>query len=60
MEGSLKKLVSSQYLMTAIALAREMDGPAKYDEIKQINDHLRHLMDVLHDFPLAPKQASAA
>jgi hypothetical protein len=42
MEGSLKKLVSSQYLMTAIALAREMGGPQKDTEIQQINQHLRH------------------
>jgi len=49
MEGSLKKLVSSQYLMTSIALARELDGESKIREIAEINHHLRSLMDALHD-----------
>ncbi len=49
MEGSLKKLVSSQYLMMAIALARELDGEPKIREIVGINQHLRSLMDALHD-----------
>jgi hypothetical protein len=49
MESSLKKLVSSQYLMTSIALAREMDGEAKREEVMRINQHLRELMDGLHD-----------
>jgi hypothetical protein len=49
MESSLKKLVSSQYLMTSIALARELDGEPKTSEITEINKHLRSLMDVLHD-----------
>jgi len=51
MEGSLKKLVSAQYLMTSIALARELDGENKVREITQINNHLRRLMDGLHDLP---------
>ena len=49
MESSLKKLVSLQYLMTSIALARELDGPAKDQEIAAINSHLRELMNVLHE-----------
>ena len=49
MEGSLKKLVSSQYPMTSIALARELDGEPKIREIAEINHHLRSLMDALHD-----------
>lgn len=49
MESSLKKLVSSQYLMTSIALARELDGEAKRDEVTRINEHLRTLMNGLHD-----------
>lgn len=53
MEGSLKKLVSSQYLMTSIALARELDGEPKIKEIAEINHHLRSLMDSLHDIKLA-------
>jgi hypothetical protein len=51
MEGSLKKLVSAQYLMTSIALARELDGENKVREVTQINDHLRRLMDGLHGLP---------
>ncbi|MDA2921216.1 hypothetical protein MYX76_17285 [Desulfobacterota bacterium AH_259_B03_O07] len=53
MESSLKKLVSSQYLMTSIALARELDGEAKEREIVEINSHLRDLMNVLHETHLA-------
>jgi hypothetical protein len=49
MEASLKKLVSAQYLMTSIALAREMKPEAKDAEIQRINAHLRVLMNVLHD-----------
>ena len=49
MEGSLKKLVSAQYLMTSIALARELHGENKVREVAQINDHLRKLMDGLHE-----------
>jgi uncharacterized membrane protein len=49
MEGSLKKLVSAQYLMTSIALARELDNEDKVKEVTQINNHLRRLMDGLHD-----------
>jgi Cyanobacterial TRADD-N associated 2-Transmembrane domain len=50
MEGSLKKLVSTQYLMTSISLARELEGnESKTEEIKKINDHLRKLMDGLHE-----------
>ncbi len=48
MESSLEKLVSAQYLMTSIALARELDGNAKEEEIRKINEHLRTLMNVLH------------
>lgn len=54
MEGSLKKLVSAQYLMTSIALAREMDGENKVKEVTQINEHLRRLMDRLHDVLTQP------
>jgi len=54
MEGSLKKLVSSQYLMTSIALARELDGEPKIREIAEINHHLRSLMDALHDISRKP------
>ena len=53
MEGSLKKLVSAQYLMTSIALVRDLEGNNKVKEITQINNHLRRLMDVLHEAPLA-------
>ncbi len=49
MESSLQKLVSSQYLMTSIALAREMSGEAKEQEIININGHLRSLMNSLHN-----------
>ena len=48
MESSLNTLVSSQYLMTSIALTRDLDGEAKAKEIVQINDHLRSLMNLLH------------
>jgi hypothetical protein len=48
MESSLKTLVSAQYLMTSIALARDMDGESKHAEIQLINAHLRQLMNVLH------------
>jgi hypothetical protein len=49
MQMSLKKLVSTQYLMTSIALARELPVEEKTQEITKINSHLRELMDVLHD-----------
>lgn len=49
MESSLKKLVSSQYLMTSIALARDMSTNAREQEITNINQHLRELMNVLHE-----------
>lgn len=48
MESSLNTLVSSQYLMTSIALTRDLDGEAKTKEIVQINEHLRALMNWLH------------
>lgn len=48
MESSLRKLISSQYLMTSIALARELEGKDKGAEFSLINNHLRHLMDSLH------------
>jgi hypothetical protein len=49
MEASLQKLVSSQYLMTSIALARELTPQAKEAEVARINGHLRELMNALHD-----------
>lgn len=49
MQESLKKLVSTQYLMTSIALAKELPEEEKSKEISSINSHLRELMDVLHD-----------
>jgi hypothetical protein len=48
MESSLQKLVSAQYLMTSIALAKELEGEAKTKEFTQINNHLRTLMNALH------------
>jgi len=48
MEASLQKLVSAQYLMTSIALAKELEGEAKKQEFIQINNHLRTLMNALH------------
>ena len=50
MQNSLKKLVSTQYLMTSISLARELDSTEKRNnEVMKINEHLRLLMDNLHD-----------
>ena len=48
MKDSLKKLVSTQYLMTSIALARELPESFKIDEVHRINRHLRELMSWLH------------
>jgi hypothetical protein len=48
MLNSLNKLVSSQYLMTSIALARDLDEEAKRNEVLKINGHLRSLIDLLH------------
>lgn len=48
MSSSLSKLVSAQYLMTSIALARNMSADQKDGEISKINAHLRELMDTLH------------
>ncbi|XOF32977.1 MAG: TRADD-N-associated membrane domain-containing protein [Candidatus Electrothrix sp. YB6] len=48
MQNSLKKLVSTQYLMTSVALARELPEEQRSKELVSINDHLRQLMDVLH------------
>jgi hypothetical protein len=48
MQNSLKKLVSTQYLMTSVALARELPEEDRAKELVSINDHLRQLMDVLH------------
>jgi hypothetical protein len=31
------------------ALAREMEGPAKHEEVTKIKEHLRRLMDTLHE-----------
>jgi len=53
MEGSLKKLVSSQYLMISIALARELEGEPKGAEVFRINEHLRSLMNALHDLHIS-------
>lgn len=35
--------------MTSIALAKELPAESKPKEIASINNHLRELMDVLHD-----------
>lgn len=48
MQDSLNRLVSSQYMMTSIALARELDEESKRKEVSRINVHLRSLMDWLH------------
>ncbi|MCW5199506.1 hypothetical protein VU05_02080 [Desulfobulbus sp. F1] len=48
MQGSLKKLISTQYLMTSIALARDLPEEERAKEIITINDHLRKLIDLLH------------
>ncbi len=56
MQSSLNTLVSSQYLMTSIALTRDLDGEAKAKEIVQINEHLRALMNWLHGITGYPYQ----
>jgi len=49
MQDSLKKLVSTQYLMTSVALSKELRNEEAMDaEIFRINEHLRELMNVLH------------
>ena len=48
MQDSLKKLVSTQYLMTSISIAKELDEEKKALEVGRINDHLRSLMNILH------------
>jgi hypothetical protein len=48
MQDSLKKLVSTQYLMTSVALSKELDEEARRSEISKINEHLRILMNSLH------------
>lgn len=48
MQDSLKKLVSTQYLMTSIALTRGLPEDVRPQEVGEINQHLRRLMDVLH------------
>jgi hypothetical protein len=48
MRDSLGKLVSTQYLMTSFALLKELSPGAKDDEVRQINSHLRSLMDSFH------------
>jgi hypothetical protein len=45
---SLKKLVSTQYLMTSISIAKELDEERKGYEVGRINEHLRYLMNILH------------
>jgi hypothetical protein len=47
-QDSLKKLVSTQYLMTSISIAKELDEEKKALEVGRINDHLRSLMNILH------------
>ena len=47
-QESLKKLVSTQYLMTSISLARELANDPKTEEVRKINAHLRELMNGLH------------
>lgn len=48
MRDSLGKLVSTQYLMTSVALAKELTAEAKDEEVREINAHLRRLMDTFH------------
>jgi hypothetical protein len=48
MRDSLGKLVSTQYLMTSVALAKELSPEVKDEEVRQINGHLRRLMDTFH------------
>jgi hypothetical protein len=48
MRDSMGKLVSTQYLMTSVALTHELSPEAKDNEIRQINSHLRSLMDSFH------------
>jgi hypothetical protein len=58
MRDSMGKLVSTQYLMTSVALANELSPEAKDDEIRQINSHLRRLMDSFHQ-NVAPAEKGA-
>jgi hypothetical protein len=72
MQDSLRKLVSTQYLMTSVALARELPDQDRALELRSINDHLRGLMTKLHDLegqglrpnhgmqPTAPRPAADA
>jgi hypothetical protein len=57
MQDSLKKLVSTQYLMTSVALSKEMDKDVRSEEIRRINEHLRELMDSLHGLSRDKKAA---
>src|SRR5262249_2076480 len=57
MQDSLKKLVSTQYLMTSVALSKEMDDESRTQEIQRINSHLRELMDSFHG--LSRRKSSA-
>ncbi len=41
-------IVSTQYLMTSISLARELANDPKTEEVRKINAHLRELMNGLH------------
>ncbi len=54
MRDSLGKLVSTQYLMTSVALTKEMSTGGREDEIKEINKHLRGLMDSFHQNRASP------
>ena len=52
MQNSLDRLVSTQYLMTSVALARELPEEERPNELIAINKHLRTLMDFLHEVPV--------
>ena len=58
MQDSLKKLVSTQYLMTSVALSKELEGEQRGLEIFRINEHLRELMNSLHGLPHEREKAS--
>jgi len=54
MQDSKDKLVATQYLMSSIAISRELlDSNQRPAEVQKINDHLRTLMLQLHNRPKA-------
>lgn len=57
MGDSLRKLVSTQYLMTSIALTRELPDGHRVEEVTRINEHLRELMNLLHSSDLTQEHA---